>query len=111
MFIKKTLVASLLALLGASASGIASAGEVKIGSVFGLTGPNASTSAEGLAIANGYFDMINAKGGINGNTLKFVMRDDQYDPRKTPVLVDELVTKEGVVALVNGSGSFPETPS
>ncbi|KRB89961.1 hypothetical protein ASE07_17680 [Noviherbaspirillum sp. Root189] len=105
MFVKKTLVASFLALLGASAPGVASAGEVRIGSVFGLTGPTASTSAEGLAIANGYFDMINAKGGINGNTLKLVMRDDQYDPRKTPVLVDELVNKEGIVALVNGLGT------
>lgn len=41
------------------------------------------------AIGTGYFEIINAKGGINGNTLKLITKDDQYDPRKTPVLAGE----------------------
>jgi len=96
---------SLAALAAFSAISLAHAAEVRIGSVFGLTGPTASTAAEGMAIANGYLDMINAKGGVNGNTLKLAVRDDQYDPRKTPGLVEELITKENIVALVNGLGT------
>ncbi|HZW21130.1 ABC transporter substrate-binding protein [Noviherbaspirillum sp.] len=100
----KTLAAAA-ALWTLSALTPAHAAEIKIGSVFGLTGPTASTAGEGMAIANGYLDMINAKGGINGNTLKLAVRDDQYDPRKTPALVEELITKENIVALVNGLGT------
>lgn len=100
MFIK-----TLAALAAFSAITLAHAAEVRIGSVFGLTGPTASTAAEGMAIANGYLEMINAKGGVNGNTLKLAVRDDQYDPRKTPALVEELISKENIVALVNGLGT------
>lgn len=100
MFIK-----SLAAVAAFTAIGLANAAEIRIGSVFGLTGPTALTAAEGVAIANGYLKMINARGGINGNTLKLAVRDDQYDPRKTPALVEELITKENVVALANGIGT------
>jgi branched-chain amino acid transport system substrate-binding protein len=100
MFIK-----TLAAAAAFSAISLAHAAEIKLGSVFGLTGPTASTASEGIAIANGYLEMINAKGGINGNTLKLAVRDDQYDPRKTPALVEELITKENIVALVNGIGT------
>ena len=100
MFIK-----ALAAAAAISAVGLAHAAEIKIGSVFGLTGPTASTAKEGMAIANGYLEMINAKGGINGNTLKLAVRDDQYDPRKTPALVEELIVKENIVALANGIGT------
>ena len=96
---------SFAVLLACSVFGTAYAGEVKIGSVTGITGPNASTSAEAVAVANGYLDMINAKGGINGNTIKLITKDDQYDPRKTPVLVAELIEKENVVAFVNSTGT------
>ncbi|HEY0844949.1 MAG TPA: ABC transporter substrate-binding protein [Noviherbaspirillum sp.] len=98
----KKIVAVLLA---SSALGAAHAGEVKVGSVTGITGPNASTAGEAVAVANGYLDMINAKGGINGNTIKLITKDDQYDPRKTPALVAELIEKEDVVAFVNSTGT------
>lgn len=92
-------------LLASSVLCVAHAAEVKIGSVTGITGPNASTAGEAVAVASGYLDMVNAKGGINGNTLKMITKDDQYDPRKTPVLAAELIEKENVVALVNSTGT------
>lgn len=101
MFLKKVLSVAL----ATSAFTLAQAAEVNIGSVLGLTGPVASTSAEGVAISKGYIAMINAKGGINGNKLNLVIRDDEYDPRKTPALVDEVISKENVVTLVNGLGT------
>lgn len=101
MLFKKT----LSVVLAASAFGFAHAGEVVLGSVTSLTGPTASTATEGLEISKGYIAMINAKGGINGNKLKLVIRDDEYDPRKTPALVEEVISKENAVALVNGLGT------
>ncbi len=101
MFLRKT----LSVVLAASAFGLAHAGEVKIASVTSLSGPTASTASEGLEIAKGYINMVNAKGGINGNKLQLVIRDDEYDPRKTPALVEEVIAKENVVALVNGLGT------
>ena len=98
----KNSVSILLALCIASA---ASAGEVMIGSIVGLTGPNASTSAEGTKILTGYVDMINDKGGINGNRLNHVIKDDQYDPAKTAALAEEVITKDGAVALINAVGT------
>ncbi|MDO8650990.1 MAG: ABC transporter substrate-binding protein [Undibacterium sp.] len=101
MFIKK-IVAALFA---CSIVTVAIAEEVKIGSVTSLTGGNSSTSTEGIRIFKGYVDMINAKGGINGNMLKSVVKDDESDPRKTPALVDEAINKDNVIALVNGVGT------
>lgn len=86
-------------------AGAAVAGEVRIGSVMGVTGPTASTGAEGAQLVTSFFQMINDRGGINGNTLKRIVKDDQYDPRKTPGLVEEAIEKDNVVALMNGVGT------
>lgn len=100
--IGRKLVATLFACTLTSA---ALAGELRIGSVLGLTGPTASTAGEGSKLVSGYLDMINAQGGIHGNTLKRVLKDDEYDPRKTPALVEEAITKDNVIALLNGVGT------
>jgi hypothetical protein len=42
------------------AAGFANAEEVKIGSVSGITGPLALTTADVLKVTNGYLDMINS---------------------------------------------------
>ncbi|GIZ50440.1 ABC transporter substrate-binding protein [Noviherbaspirillum aridicola] len=101
MFAKR--IATIL--LACSAAGLAHAGEVRIGSVTGITGPNASTGAEGTVLVTNYLQMINDKGGINGNTLARVIKDDQYDPKKTAALTEEAIVKDNVVALVNAVGT------
>jgi branched-chain amino acid transport system substrate-binding protein len=49
--------------------------EIRVGNVMPYTGPLAAFAAIGKAEA-GYFDMINARGGINGRTIKFISYDD-----------------------------------
>ncbi len=83
----------------------AQAGEVRIGTVSDLSGPLASTSIKMVAATQAYLDMINAKGGINGNKIVLMQRDDQYDPRKTPAMVEDIITRDNVVALVNSAGT------
>lgn len=101
MFAKR----SIAVLLACAAIGLSHAGEVRIGSVTGITGPNATTGAEGTTLVTNYLQMINDKGGINGNTLTLVIKDDQYDPRKTAGLTEEAIVKDNVVALVNAVGT------
>ena len=85
----------------------ARAEEVKIGFVNGQTGPIAETAQELVKLTEGYIAMVNAQGGLNGNRLKLVSRDDAYDPKKTPGLVAEVVDQEKAVALVNSAGTAP----
>lgn len=101
MFIGKPVAA----LLACSVLALAQAEEVKIASVSGITGPIAHTTKEGLDLARGYIAMVNAHGGINGNRIALTTRDDQYDPKKTAALVEDVITKDKVVALVNSAGT------
>lgn len=98
---RKMALVSLLASFLCSAH----AGEIKIGSVTGVTGPLAETTEQTLKITRGYLNMINAQGGINGNKITLVMKDDAYDPAKTAPLVEQAIVDDKVVALVNGAGT------
>lgn len=84
---------------------LAHAEEIKIGSVTGITGPLALTTADILKMTSGYLEMLNAQGGVNGNQITLVTRDDAYDPKKTTPLVEDIIDKDHVVVLVNGAGT------
>jgi branched-chain amino acid transport system substrate-binding protein len=43
---------------------------------------------------------INQQGGVNGNPLELLVRDNQVDPDLSAQLAEELITQEGVVAIV-----------
>lgn len=83
----------------------AQAGEVKIGFVNCVTGPLSDAVHDIASVTTGYLDMINAQGGINGNKLTLLVRDDHCDPVKTAGLAEELIEKEHVLALVNSAGT------
>lgn len=101
MFVKKVVIA----LMACSILSVASAEEVKIGSVSGITGPIAITTEDILNLSRGYLEMINSQGGVNGNKISLVTRDDQYDAKLTPGLVEDVILKDNVVAFVNGAGT------
>jgi branched-chain amino acid transport system substrate-binding protein len=96
-------------LMGASVAAVFShsalAKDVKIGMVTGITGPIAETAQEIVQVTRGYLDLINSQGGVNGNRLVLVPKDDQYNSTKTVPLVEEAVTGDGVVAIVNSAGT------
>jgi ABC-type branched-subunit amino acid transport system substrate-binding protein len=78
--------------------------EIEIGTWAPLTGPasNLSTIAKAM---DAYFDYINDEGGIHGRKLKLIIKDDGYDPARTPGVVEELVDGEHVFALLGGNGT------
>ena len=69
------------------------------------TGNLAEFGAIGKAEA-AYFDMINARGGINGRKIRFISRDDNSDPTVALDLTRGLVERDNV-HLMFGSFGIP----
>lgn len=92
---------------GATTAAAASTDTIKIGGLAPLTGP---VSVYGIAVNNGItlaFEEINAKGGINGRTIDYVVMDEKGDTTEATNAYDKLV-QDGIVALI---GDVTSTPS
>ena len=78
---------------------------IKLGAIVGQTGPDDFSSSAKSATA--YFECVNANGGINGRPVELLVRDDQWNPETAAQMAAQLVTDEGVLAMV-GNSSFVE---
>ena len=89
-----------LALLAAFVTG-ASGGEVKIGEINSYSALPAFTEPyrKGWQLA---VEEINAHGGINGDTLTIISKDDAGKPADAITAANELVSKDGVAMLAGG---------
>ena len=95
--------------LAAGASGAASetgvtSTQVLIGGTTPLSGPASAyqSVAKGAAA---YFAYVNAKGGVNKRKIKYLYKDDAYDPSKTVDDTRELVQQDKVFAIFNSLGT------
>jgi branched-chain amino acid transport system substrate-binding protein len=79
--------------------------EIRIGNLMPYTGNLAEFGAIGKTEA-AYFDMINARGGINGRKIRFISRDDNSDPTVALDLTRGLVERDNV-HLMFGSFGIP----
>lgn len=73
--------------------------EIRVGQSIHLSGPLAPTILMTLKGQDLAFDEANAAGGINGRPVKLIKLDDAYDPQRCAANVQQLIDKEGVVAL------------
>jgi len=78
--------------------------EIVLGANVPLTGP-ATALLLTNAGAKAYFDDVNDQGGINGRKIRYVYKDDGYDPGKTVQAVRELVESDKIFAMFNGIGT------
>src|SRR3954465_8862323 len=78
--------------------------EIRIGNVMPYSGPLSEFGAIGQAEA-AYFDMINARGGINGRKIRFITRDDNSDPTTALELTRKLVETDDVHLMFGSFGS------
>jgi ABC-type branched-subunit amino acid transport system substrate-binding protein len=92
----------------ASAPGI-TATTVTVGGHFPLTGPAAPGYSEIPQAINAYFQYVNANGGINGRKLKFISRDDGYNPTNTVKVTKQLVLQDKVFGILGGLGTPTHT--
>ena len=78
--------------------------EIRVGTWSPLTGPAKDVSVMSQAM-EAYFEYVNDEGGIHGRKLKLSVKDDGYDPIRTPEVVKELVEGEKVFAILGGTGT------
>jgi branched-chain amino acid transport system substrate-binding protein len=73
--------------------------DIVIGQAAPLSGVLAETGREMVSGAQIYFDYINSIGGIKGNKIRHVVKDDGYDVEKTLAITKEFIEREDVLAL------------
>ena len=78
--------------------------EIRVGNITPYTGPLAAFGAIGKAEA-AYFDMINARGGINGRKIRFISYDDSSDPRTALEQTRKLVERDNVLLMFGSFGT------
>jgi branched-chain amino acid transport system substrate-binding protein len=105
---KRTLLLLLIVVavptaLAAATPGV-TATTITIGGTVPITGPAALFGSVGRG-ADAYFKYINAHGGVNGRKIKYLYRDDAYDPSKTVQLTRELVENDKVFAVFSTIGT------
>jgi branched-chain amino acid transport system substrate-binding protein len=78
--------------------------QITLGGSYPFSGPASAyrTIAEG---AKAYFDMVNAKGGVNGRKIKFITLDDAYEPPRAVQNSRKLIQQDKVFALFNTLGT------
>jgi ABC-type branched-subunit amino acid transport system substrate-binding protein len=78
--------------------------EIKLGQTMPYSG---SASGYGIMgrVEAAYYEMINAKGGVNGRKIRFISLDDGYSPPKTVEQTRKLVEQEEVFAIVGSLGT------
>jgi branched-chain amino acid transport system substrate-binding protein len=103
---------ALLCALGlataASGAGTATPGvsptEIVIGGTVPMTGFAQAFKTVGLG-ASYYFKYVNAHGGVNHRKIKYILKDDAYDPAQTMSKTRELVEQDHVFAIFNSLGT------
>jgi branched-chain amino acid transport system substrate-binding protein len=107
-------VLAMGALLGASPSLAqkaydtgASDTEIKLGQSTPLSGPASAFGAGAGRAVIGYFEWLNAQGGINGRKISFTQLDNAYSAPKAVEQSRRLVEDIGVLAEVGTIGTVP----
>jgi branched-chain amino acid transport system substrate-binding protein len=92
----------------ASGAGTATPGVSKTQVVIGGTVPLSGVASAYQSVARGaaaYFRYVNAHGGVNKRKIKYIIKDDGYDPAQTTDKTRELVQQDHVFAIFNSLGT------
>jgi ABC-type branched-subunit amino acid transport system substrate-binding protein len=85
--------------------------DIIIGTHVDLSGPLAPW---GKAVSNGLtlaIEEANSKGGVNGRTVRLIVKDDAYDQTQAALAVRQLVTQDRVFAILSPLGTHTVTAS
>jgi branched-chain amino acid transport system substrate-binding protein len=76
--------------------------------VIGGTTPMSGAASQYQSVAKGaaaYFRYVNAHGGVNKRKIKYIVKDDGYDPSRTVEATRELIQQDKVFAIFNSLGT------
>jgi len=79
---------------------LAVSGELVVAQVAAFSGPIAPYGEQTSLGAAVLFAAVNERGGVNGNTIRFVKRDDRMDPLTTVKLYEEVARTDKPVAFL-----------
>ena len=79
--------------------------DIVVGQVTPLTGPQGVTGRAIHAGAQLYFDAVNAAGGVRGQRIRLLVRDDAQKPEETVRLVKDLIESRAPIALLGSVGT------
>ena len=95
---------------GGTAAGAGSAGSLKIGVDIELSGGAAVQGEAYQRALQLVADQVNSSGGVKGQRVELVIRDNKSDPTEALQVAKGLIEQDRVVALIGG-GSSPTTLS
>jgi branched-chain amino acid transport system substrate-binding protein len=100
-----TVIASPRLAMAQGAPGIDMAKKtVRVGAFAPVTGPVPFYTVINHA-SEAYFQELNAKGGIQGWKVEYVVRDDGYEPARSVAVTQRLIEDDKVFALVASNGT------
>ncbi|MGE4242192.1 ABC transporter substrate-binding protein [Ramlibacter sp.] len=73
--------------------------QILIGQTAGFTGPVATGVKETTDGARLWIDAVNARGGVNGQTVELVSVDDKFEPALGAKNATQLIVERGVLAI------------
>ena len=73
---------------------------VRIGSTLALTGPLSATALTHKLVGEIYVEQLNARGGLLGRKVEWIVKDDQSKPDLARTLYEQLVTSDKVDLLM-----------
>ena len=79
--------------------------EIVIGGVHDLSGIFAVFSAPAVKAANQYFEEVNAKGGVHGRKIRYVVEDHGYQVPKAVQATNKLVNRDKIFAMLMSLGT------
>ena len=98
-FLSALAAAGAVSLLAMPAAAQAPA-PLRIGSTLALTGPLATTALTHKLAGEIYVDQLNARGGLLGRKVEWIVKDDQSKPELARTLYEQLVTSDKVDLLM-----------
>ena len=78
---------------------------IKIGAIFGVTGPAAYLGAPEEKTVRMLVDDINKKGGILGRQVQLIVKDSGANPEKAISFAKQLIDEDSVVAIIGPTTS------
>ncbi len=96
--------ASASLVLAATLSG-ATAGTIKVGAIFAVTGPASFLGGPEARSAEMVVEKINKAGGINGDTIELIVKDSAGSSEKAVSFAKQLIEEDKVVAIIGPSTS------
>ena len=79
---------------------LAQTAPIRIGSTLALTGPLSATAMTHKLVGEIYVDQLNARGGLLGRKVEWMVKDDQSKPDLARTMYEQLVTSDKVDLLM-----------